>query len=67
MIYAGIDMHARNMTIAAINNNGELITSQKITCQEKALQRFFDELEKPVQAVVEATASWYWISDWCRR
>ena len=67
MIYVGIDMHAKNMTIAAIKDNGELLTSQKITCHEMALERFFDEIGKPVQAVVEATANWYWISDWCRR
>ncbi|MDG5768332.1 hypothetical protein QA596_12810 [Balneolales bacterium ANBcel1] len=65
MIYVGIDMHAKNMTIAAIKDNGELLPSQKITCHEMALERFFDEIGKPVQAVVEATANLYWISDWC--
>ena len=65
MNYAGIDMHTRNMTIAVINDNGELLALKKIDCCKKTLEKFFDELKEPVQAVVEATSNWYWFSDWC--
>ena len=44
-----------------------LITLQKIVCHETDLQQFFGKLEKPIQAVVESTANWYWISDWCHQ
>ena len=65
MNYAGIDMHTRNMAIAVLNDNGELLALEKIDCCEKELEKFFNELKEPVQAVVEATSNWYWFSDWC--
>ncbi|MEX0680741.1 MAG: IS110 family transposase [Balneolales bacterium] len=67
MVYVGIDMHSRNMIITAINDNGELVKSQKINCNEEERHCFFREFDQPIQAVVEATASWYWISDWCQQ
>ena len=40
MIYVGIDMHVKNMTIVTIKDNSELLTSQKITYHEMALKCF---------------------------
>lgn len=66
MIHVGIDLHTRNMTLAAINNNGELLTLETIKCNAFKLERFFSGLDRPVQATVESTSNWYWLDDWCR-
>ena len=65
MIHVGIDFHSRNMTLAAVNNNGELIAERKISNSPILLEQFFADLPRPVQAVVECTSFWVWLSDWC--
>lgn len=65
MIYVGIDMHPYNMTLAAVNDNGDFICEEKICCKTDELLRFFDRFDRPIQAVVESTSSWYWLNDWC--
>ena len=64
MIHIGIDLHSRNMTLAAVNNNGELIAERKISNSPILLEQFFADLPRPVQAVVECTSFWFWLSDW---
>lgn len=66
MIHVGIDLHINNMVNVAINDNGELVREAKLPTSTKALAEFFSSFEEPVQAVVECTSSWYWLSDWCR-
>ncbi|MEX2605187.1 MAG: IS110 family transposase [Gracilimonas sp.] len=65
MIHVGIDLHSRNMTLVAINDNGKLLEEQKLTNTPANLDRFFSPFKQPVQAVVECTSYWYWVSDWC--
>ncbi|WP_157471068.1 hypothetical protein [Gracilimonas tropica] len=31
MIHVGIDLHSRNMTLVAINDNGKLLVEEKLT------------------------------------
>jgi len=66
MIHVGIDLHTRNMVNVAINDNAEQIKQAKLPTSRKALYDFFRDFDEPVQAVVECTSSWYWLSDWCR-
>jgi hypothetical protein len=66
MIYAGIDLHANNMVIVAINNNNKIVREAKLPSLRRALDDFFSTFSEPVQAVVECTSFWYWLSDWCR-
>src|SRR5690625_3426237 len=65
MIYVGIDMHPGNMTLAAVNDNADLVCEEKIPCDPDHLSSFFASIDRPVQAVVESTSSWYWLNDWC--
>lgn len=65
MIHVGIDLHSNNMVIVAINSNGKVVREAKIPTSPKALQEFFSGFDEPVQAVVECTSFWYWLSDWC--
>lgn len=66
MIHVVIDLHANNMVIVAINSNGKVVREAKIPTSPKALDEFFGHFNQPVQAVVECTSFWYWLSDWCR-
>lgn len=66
MIYVGIDLHITNMVIVAINGNGEVIWEARLSTSTEVLAKVFGQFGQPVQAVVECTSSWYWLSDWCR-
>lgn len=65
MIHVGIDLHSRNMTLVAINDNGKVLTEEKLSTTPANLGRFFERCTGPVQAVVECTSYWYWVADWC--
>jgi ribulose-5-phosphate 4-epimerase/fuculose-1-phosphate aldolase len=66
MTYVGIDLHSTNMVIVAINNNGEVVKEAKLPTSPARLKTFFHSFNGPVQAVVECTSFWYWLSDWCQ-
>lgn len=66
MIHVGIDLHTTNMVNVAINDNAELVRKAKLPTATNALEDFFGQFAEPIQAVVECTSSWYWLSDWCR-
>ena len=66
MIHVGIDLHSRNMTLVAINDNGKLLVEDKQLNSPANLSLFFQQFTEPVQAVVECTSFWYWVADWCR-
>ena len=66
MVYAGIDLHANNMVIVAINDKDKVVGEAKLPSSNRALDDFFNTFTGPVQAVVECTSFWYWLSDWCR-
>ena len=65
MIHVGIDLHSRNMTLVAINDNGKLVAREKLTNTPANLGQFFERFTKQVQAVVECTSYWYCVADWC--
>jgi len=66
MIHAGIDLHANNMVIVAINDNADIVREEKLSASTTRLEKFFSTFDEPVQAVVECTSFWYWLSGWCR-
>ncbi|MTI89014.1 MAG: IS110 family transposase [Balneolaceae bacterium] len=53
MIHIGINLHSRNMTLVALNDNGKLLVEEKFT---NTPDRFFGHFSEPVQAVVECTS-----------
>lgn len=67
MIYVGIDLHPTNMTLIAINSNNEVVEESDMPTSERSLEDYFNIFDQPVQAVVECTSNWYWLSDWCRK
>ena len=66
MIHIGIDLHTKNMSLAAVNDNGNLVKLESIPCNTVHLEQFFANLGRPVQATVESTSNWYWLDDWFR-
>ena len=66
MTYVGIDLHTNNMVNVALNDNAEVVREAKLPTATRSLEDFFSTFDGPVQAVVECTSSWYWLSDWCR-
>ncbi|MDZ7693206.1 MAG: transposase [Balneolaceae bacterium] len=65
MTHIAIDLHSRNMTLVAINDNAKLLAEEKVTNTPANLSAFFDRFSGPIQAVVECTSYWYWVADWC--
>ena len=45
MIHVGIDFHSRNMTLAAVNNNGELIAHIRQVQHTNSTTRSNEEAE----------------------
>lgn len=43
MIHVGIDLHNRNMTFVAINDNRKLLAEEKLTNTPANLERFFGQ------------------------
>ena len=41
MIHVGIDLHSRNMTLVAINDNGKLLAEEKMTNYTGELEQVF--------------------------
>lgn len=56
MIYLGIDLHTRNMTICAVSSNGTKIGEWKLSNCEDQLDKLINQFEQPIKAVVEATS-----------
>jgi transposase len=54
------------MVNVALNDNAEVVRQAKLPTSERSLEDFFGTFGEPIQAVVECTSSWYWLSDWCR-
>lgn len=66
MIYLGIDLHTRNMTICAVSFNGTKLGEWKLPNSTVHLDDLLGEFHEPIKAVVEATSSWYWLADWAQ-
>ena len=66
MIHVGIDLHTDNMVNVAINDNGRVVQEAKLPTSCRSLKDYFGTFDEPVQAVVECTSNWYWLSHWCR-
>jgi len=49
--------------ITTVDYSGLIVSQQKLPNDERAILDYFFSLGKEHQAVVEATANWYWLSD----
>lgn len=61
MWHIGIDLHRRDLVMAAVDDSGHLRDPVRIRCSDvEEIQRQFKML-KPFRAVVEATDTYYWL------
>jgi transposase len=61
MVYVGIDLHKKTITLCVMNQQRQVLQRQTFhCCQPEKIGAFFAQLG-PFQAVVEATASYEWL------
>jgi len=61
MLYVGIDLHKKTISICVVNQNREVLKRRRFYCADpESIERFFRELGE-FQMVVEATASYEWL------
>ena len=63
MYFTGIDEHKDNCYLTTLNDAGEVVKSGRIPNEPALLLDYFHNQLGPHKAVVESTASWYWLSD----
>jgi transposase len=63
MLHSGIDLHKRDLVIATVAEDGKLLAQQRLPASRELVRRYFAGFEGPHQAVVESTATWYWLAD----
>lgn len=61
MLFVGIDLHKKTITVCVVNQARETLLQKRfLCCERKKIRDFFAALG-PFQAVVEATASYEWL------
>lgn len=63
MLYTGIDLHRRSISLCTLNADGALVARAKIKTEAQAVLDYFQQWTDPHQAVVECTSNWYWLCD----
>lgn len=61
MLYVGIDLHKKTITLCVVNQQRQIICRKRLYCAEPANIRAFFSTLGPFVAVVEATASYEWL------
>lgn len=61
MLYVGIDLHKKTITLCVVNHLRQVVSRKTLSCADPdAIRAFFAQLG-PFAAVVEATASYEWL------
>lgn len=63
MLHSGIDLHKNDLVIGMLGSSGKVVKESRLRTQRAAVAEYFRRLPGPHRAVVEATASWYWLVD----
>jgi len=63
MYYTGIDQHKRTSYLTTVDNEGVIVKQADIKNTTHDILNYFNQLDGPHQATVEATGGWYWMSD----
>ncbi len=60
MLYVGVDLHKKSITLCVLNQERKLICRRRLLCRNtEGIRKFFGELDT-FRVVVEATASYEW-------
>jgi transposase len=70
MLYTGIDLHRRSMTVCTVNGTGSIVERQTMKTRPELVTAYFRQWstddEQHHHAVVECTTGWYWLCDLLR-
>jgi transposase len=63
MLYVGIDLHRRTSRIVAMDAAGTVISQRTVASDRASVEDAFNRIERPAEAVFEATWGWGWLAD----
>jgi transposase len=63
MLHSGIDLHKRTIVLSTLDAEGERIAEAELPTSRTAVRSYFAAHPGPHRAVVESTATWYWLRD----
>ncbi len=63
--YCGIDLHAKNMYICILNDEGKIMVHQNIKTDPVAFLNIINPYRQDIAVAVECMFTWYWIADLC--
>jgi transposase len=66
MLHTGVDLHKRTVALATLDGRGRVVQQGKLRTDRDAIRAYFRRLPGRQRATVEATGSWYWLSDLLR-
>jgi transposase len=66
MLHSGIDLHKNDLVACTLDASGKVVKERRLRTQPAAVVEYFRSLPGPHRAVVESTASWYWLADLLR-
>jgi transposase len=63
MLHSGIDLHKRTVVLATVDATGQCVKEAELPTTRAAVTAYFAAQPGPHRAVVESTATWYWLRD----
>src|SRR5437867_1723806 len=63
MLHSGIDLHKRTVVLSTVDAQGIRIADAELPTTRPAVRAYFAAHPGPHRAVVESTATWYWLRD----
>ena len=64
--YCGIDLHARNLYVCILGQEGTVLVHKNIKASPDALMQLVAPYRDDLVIGVECMFSWYWVADLCR-
>lgn len=62
-LYLGVDLHKKSCWITAMNAEGQIVESRRLSTERSDLLTYFRGVKKPAAVAVEATFNWYYFLD----
>lgn len=63
MYYTGIDLHRKTSFLTTVDSKGQIVKKANLKNDEATILEYFLSLDDDTQAVIESTATWYWLYD----
>jgi hypothetical protein len=63
MLHSGIDLHKRTIVLSTVDPQGARVADTELPASRAAVRSYFAAHPGPHRAVVESTATWYWLRD----